>query len=103
WWLDHNVRADSLNALGGFGEKTGCEADDEHNQGDFDGDSDYANHSTERAVQQIADDQFAHHRGFSSGVSATRTSSLPGGCSSLKRSGGKSSFSVSLMICKSRR
>src|ERR1700687_2228259 len=101
--LQHDVRADSFDALGGFREKARSEADDQHNKGNFDGDGHHADKGAQRAMQQIAHDELAHHRGFSSAASPTRTRSLPGGCSSLKRSSGSSSFRESLMISMSRR
>src|SRR6266849_7313914 len=101
--LQHDVRANPFDTFGGFGEQAGSEANDQHDQGNFDSYGHDADHGAQGAVQQIADHEFAHHRGFSSVSSPTRTSSLPGGCSSLKRSGGRSSFSVSLVICRSRR
>src|SRR5258708_5526507 len=101
--LDHDVRADSLNALGSLREKTGSEADNQHDKGDFYGDGHHANHGAQGAMEQVAHDEFAHHCGFSPAVSTTRTSSVPAGCSSLKRSAGRFSFRVSLMISKSKR
>src|SRR5258706_4503727 len=106
--LDHDVRVDSLNALGSLREKTGSEADNQHDKGDFYGDGHHANHGAQGAMEQVAHDEFAHHCGFSPGgfssaVSTTRTSSVPAGCSSLKRSAGRFSFRVSLMISKSKR
>src|SRR5258706_218248 len=106
--LDHDVRADSLNALGSLGEKTGGEADNQYDEGDFYGDGHHTNHGAQGAMEQVAHDEFAHHCGFSpcgfsSAVSATRTSSVPAGCSSLKRSAGRFSLRVSLMISKSKR
>src|SRR4029077_16034758 len=81
--LDHDVRSDTLNALGGLLEQAGSEANDKHHKGDFDGDGHHADHGPQRAMQQVADDQFAHHYGRSPGLASvaapTCTSSLPAG------------------------
>ncbi len=101
--LQHDVRANPFDTFCGFGKQAGGEANDQHHKGNFDSHGHDADHGSQGAVQQIADDEFAHHRGFSSVFSPTRTSSVPSGCSSLKRSGGRSSFSVTFVIWRSRR
>src|SRR6266404_4277489 len=54
----------------------------------------YADQRTQRAVDQVADDQLAHHGCLLSVASLTRTSSAPAGCSIWKRSAGISSFKL---------
>src|ERR1700676_501239 len=59
--LNHDVRADAFNALGGFGEQAGSEADDEHHEGDFDGHSHYAYEGAHGAVEKVAGNELTHH------------------------------------------
>jgi hypothetical protein len=59
--LDHDVRANTFNALCGFGEQAGSEAYDEDHEGDFDGYRHYADEGAHGAVEKIASYELAHH------------------------------------------
>ena len=106
--LDHDIGADAFDAFGGFGEQAAGEADDDDDEGDFDGDGDHGDQGAQGAMQHVLRDHVADHCLGSSGLgpagdgspesSPTRTSSVPGGCWRMKRSGAIVSFSVSFLI-----
>src|SRR5882762_476978 len=107
--LQHDVGANAFDALGRFGEDSGSEADDENDQGDFDGDGDDADQSANRPMQEVAENQFAHHGWGSlagcleSAAAVTRTNSELAGCASWNRSAGNSALNSIFMTCRSRR
>ena len=53
--------ADALDALRAFGKQARGEADDQHDERDFDRDRHDSNERAQRTVQQVARDEFAHH------------------------------------------
>ena len=103
--LQHNVRADAFDSLRRFGQQAAGQADDKDYKSNFDGNAHRPDERAHRAVQQVAENEFAHHGlvsvGLFSGVSPTRTNSAPAGCSSLKRSAGISSFTAIFVTCNS--
>ena len=107
--LQHDVRSDAFDALCGFREQPGCEADNQNNQRHFDGDGDDTDQGPSGPVQQIAENQFTHHGCeslagcFASAVVLTRTSSEFSGCASWKRSALKLMFKSIFETCRSRR
>ena len=101
--LQHDVGADAFNALGRLCQQAGRQPHDYHHQRYFHRNRQHRDQRPQRAVEQIAEDEFAHHGFLSSASSPTRTSSAPAGCSSLKRSAGISSFSASFVTRKSKR
>ena len=99
--LQHDVRADAFDALGGFLQQAAGEADDQDDERDFHGDSHSADEGAQGAVEQVAADEFTHHGCLVSAGSPTFTNSDPAGCSRLKRSAGIVSFKLTLVIFKS--
>src|SRR5208337_3935744 len=72
--LNHDVRANALDALGGFAEDAGGEADDDDDQHHFHGNRHHADERTHRPVKQVAHHEMAHHGFLSSAAPPDRKS-----------------------------
>src|SRR5262249_43082638 len=104
--LNHDISADTFYAFRGFRQDPAREPNHQYDESDFDGNREYSDERAKRPVHQIAENQLAHHgldslTGCVPFSSPTWTSSEFCGCTSWKRSAGKSSFKVSFVICKS--
>ena len=91
--LHHDVRADAFDALGGFLEHAGSEANDQDDQSHFYGNRHHADQRAHRPVEKVAAGQIAPSWFLSlRRVIAKWTISVPRGASSLKRSASSGSF-----------
>src|SRR5258707_404942 len=59
--LHHDVRADSLDSLGGFLQHARSESHNDNDESNFNGDGNHANQWSQGPMQQIAVDLLAHH------------------------------------------
>src|SRR5271157_761123 len=103
WRLHHDVRANTLDALGGFLKNAGGEANDEDDQSHLHGNRHHADQRAHRPVKQVPQDELSHHGFLSSAASPRCTISSPGGGSSLKRSASSGSFRLIFSTLISRR
>src|SRR5208283_2510353 len=101
--LHHNVRANALEAFGGFLENAGGEANDEDDQSHLHGDRHHPDQRAHRPVKQIPYDEMTHHGFLSSAASPRCTISSPGGGSILKSSASSGPFRLIFSTLISRR
>src|ERR1700730_17212978 len=97
-WLEHDVRAYAFDALGRLLQQAASEPNDQDHERHLDAHSDHAHNRSDRTAPHVINDQLLNHGCVPACSSPTRTSSVPPGWASSKRSAVISSFTVSLRM-----